>query len=185
MSVVTVAACGAAGATAPPSVVTAATGEPSSPATGPGLPGTIDASPPGATGPAVPTSVPGGVTPSPGPAASRIPSTQTDWGAILDGLPASFPIYPGVTPAEPPSEPVSGAFDTSASVDQVARWYRSTFADLGFSLLDLSAPLEDGSRVLDVQSDLPECRMQLTFRPLGESTMITVLYGAGCAGSEP
>jgi hypothetical protein len=38
--------------------------------------------------------------------------------------------------------------------------------------------------VLDVLGDLPECRLQLTFRPAGGSTMITVLYAAGCAGGE-
>ena len=38
--------------------------------------------------------------------------------------------------------------------------------------------------MLDTVSDLPECRIQTTFRPAGGSTMITVLYGAGCAGGQ-
>ena len=50
---------------------------------------------------------------------------------------------------------------------------------LGKSTLDLSSPLEDGTRVLDIVTDLPECRIQATFRPEEDSTMITVLFGAG------
>ena len=38
--------------------------------------------------------------------------------------------------------------------------------------------------MLDVSSDLPECRLQLAFRPADGSTIIKVLYGAGCAGGE-
>ena len=34
--------------------------------------------------------------------------------------------------------------------------------------------------MLDSQADLPECRVQTTFRPEGGSTMITVLFAAGC-----
>jgi hypothetical protein len=36
--------------------------------------------------------------------------------------------------------------------------------------------------MLDMQGDLPECRLRMTFRPAAESTMITVLLGAGCFG---
>ena len=50
----------------------------------------------------------------------------------------------------------------------------------GYATIDLSDPLEDGSRVLDSQADLPECQVQTTFRPEGGSTMITVLFAAGC-----
>jgi hypothetical protein len=129
-----------------------------------------------------PTIVPGGVAVSPGPVATRIPITQTDWGAILDALPDGFPVYPGATVADPPPEPVSASFDATDGVDQVATWYRDAMAAAGYGALDLSDALEDGSRVLDAQSDLPECRIQVTFRPLGGSTMITVLYAAGCVG---
>jgi hypothetical protein len=33
-----------------------------------------------------------------------------------------------------------------------------------------------------MQGDLPECRVRLTFRPAGGSTMITVLLAAACFG---
>ncbi len=79
---------------------------------------------------------------------------------------------------------MSGAWITDAGVDSVAPWYVSAFIDLGWSQVDLGSPLEDGTRVLDLASDLPECRVQITFRLAGGSTMIIVLYGAGCAGGE-
>ncbi len=144
----------------------------------------VAASPGDSKAPPAPTAVPGGVSISPGPVASRIPTSQTDWGAILDALPQGFPVYPDADVAEPPPEPVSAAFETADGVDQVATWYRDALTDAGFSTVDLSDPLEDGSRVLDSATDLPECRVQLTFRPLGGSTMIVVLYGAGCAGAQ-
>jgi hypothetical protein len=142
-----------------------------------GMPGT------GVTSaPTAPTAVPGGQTVSPGSPATRIPTTQTDWGEILDAVPGDFPRYPGAKDAEPPAEPVSAALTTPAAVDKVARWYRDALDALGYATVNLSEPLEDGSRVLDSQGDLPECLIQSTFRPAGESTMITVLFGAGCAG---
>ena len=133
-----------------------------------------------------PTEVPGGQTPgttdpteSPAPIP---PTTQTDWGLIVDVLPADFPVFPGAAVAGPPAEAVSGAFIASAGVDEVAAWYRDALEATGKSTLDLTAPLEDGSRMLDMQGDLPECQLRVTFRPAGESTMIIVLLGAGCFG---
>ena len=66
----------------------------------------------------------------------------------------------------------------------VARWYVEAFEDVGWSRIDLGSPLEDGTQVLDLGTDLPECRVQVTFRPVDGSTMIIVLYGAGCGGAE-
>ena len=74
------------------------------------------------------------------------------------------------------SRPSRGAAD----VDTVASWYRDALEAAGYATIDLSDPLEDGSRVLDSQTDLPECKVQTTFRPEGGSTMITVLFAAGC-----
>lgn len=133
-----------------------------------------------------PTAVPGGETPGTTgpvePPITTIPTTQTDWGEIVDVLPADFPVFPDAAVGEPPSEPVSGAYLALAGVDEVAAWYRDALEVIGMSTLDLSSPLEDGSRVLDMQGDLPECRARLTFRPASESTMITVLLAAGCFG---
>jgi hypothetical protein len=135
-----------------------------------------------------PTEVPGGETPGvtepTEPPDVTGPTTQTDWGPITDTLPDGFPVFPDAAIADPPAEPVSGSFIATAGVDEVATWYRDALESTGKSTLDLSAPLEDGSRVLDMQGDLPECRLRLTFRPEGGSTMITVLVAAGCAGGE-
>ncbi len=169
--VLTTAACGYDGVS--PDTTTSGSVPVASP--GPGLTDTSEAP--------APTVVPGGVSVSPGTPVTRIPTTQTDWGAILDALPDGFPVYPTAEVAEPPSEPVSAAFSTPDPVDQVAGWYRNALEAAGFSTVDLSEPLEDGSRVLDSQSDVPECRIQVTFHPQGGSTMITVRYGAGCAGA--
>jgi hypothetical protein len=111
-------------------------------------------------------------------------ATDTEWGAILDVVPDGFPVIPGAKPAEGLDEPASGWWLAEANVDDVASWYQGALGELGFTVGDLSSPLEDGSRVLDVSSDLPECRLQLAFRPAGGSTIIMVLYGAGCAGGE-
>jgi hypothetical protein len=133
-----------------------------------------------------PTAVPGGATPGATepvePPITTVPTTQTDWGEIVDVLPADFPIFPDAAAAEPPAEPVSGSYVARAGVDEVAAWYRDALEATGMSTLDLSSPLEDGTRVLDMQGDLPECRVRLTFRPAAESTMITVLLAAGCFG---
>jgi hypothetical protein len=141
-----------------------------------------EASPADDTVAPVPTPVPGGQIVQPDPAGSHKPTTtKTAWGVILDTVPEDFPVYPGAKPAESPDEPVSAAYETNDGVDAVATWYRKALEDTGFSTLDLSDPLEDGSRVLDSQGDLPECHVQTTFRPAGELTMVTILYAAGCA----
>jgi hypothetical protein len=111
-------------------------------------------------------------------------TTRTDWGMILDQVPEGFPVYPGASPTDPVDGPASGAWFAEADAGTVADWYRNALEALGYTTQDLSSPLEDGSRVLDTVSDLPECRIQTTFRPANGSTMITVLYGAGCAGGE-
>lgn len=159
------------------------------------------ASPSGATGSAIPpatavvdptpvlTPIPD-LTPVPGATDEPIPppggggTTVIDWGTILNRVPDDFPVFPGAKPTEVDDGPGSGAWFVDATVDEVATWYRDRLEALGFTTKDLSSPLEDGSRILDTVSDLPECRIQTTFRPAGESTKIIVLYGAGCAGGE-
>ncbi len=131
-----------------------------------------------------PSEAPSAVASPAAPAPTPVSTTQTAWGAIVDAVPDSFPVYPGAQIADPPAEPVSAAYISSDGVDAIATWYRTALEGLGFSTMSLSNALEDGSRVLDIQGDLPECRIQATFRPEGGSTMITVLYGAGCAGGQ-
>lgn len=125
------------------------------------------------------TPVPGGQTIAPD-APSRIPTTQTDWGTILDALPASFPIYPGAGIAEVPEGPLSGSFDAQDDASTVAGWYEGQLGDRGYAV-ERSEPLEDGSITLDAQADLPECRIRMVFRPEATSTIITVLVASACA----
>ena len=130
------------------------------------------------------TPVPGGASDEPVPPPGNPGTTITDWGTILDEVPADFPHYPGAQPAELPEGPNSGAWSVGADVEAVATWYRKRLESAGFTIDNLSSPLEDGSRVLDVRTDLPECRVETTFRPENGSTMIVVMYGAGCAGGD-
>jgi hypothetical protein len=131
------------------------------------------------------TPVPGATADASGEPGGNGGITVIDWGTILDQVPEGFPVFPGASPTQVDDGPSSGAwFADGASVDAVASWYRAKLEGLGFTTKDLSSPLEDGSRILDTVSDLPECRIQTTFRPMNGSTIIIVLYGAGCAGGE-
>ena len=126
------------------------------------------------------TPVPGAQSNGPGPVGTLIPTTQTDWGEILDDLPASFPLYPDADVAELPGEVVSASFEAPADVDPVVAWYTDAFTERGYAV-DTGTALEDGSRVMDVAADLPECRIQISFRPADGSTIMTVLVASACA----
>ena len=167
------AACGASGPTLRPS-------------TAPTLASTIAPTTAPDDSPTAPplTPVPGGASEDPVPPPDNTGTTQTEWGRILDAVPDTFPTYPGAELADVPEGPNSGAWLTDAAIDDVVPWYRTAIQDAGFTIDNLSSPLEDGSRVLDVVGDLPECRAQVTFRPVNGSTIIIVMYGAGCAGGE-
>ena len=132
-----------------------------------------------ATAPSL-TPVPGGQSNGPGPVGTLIPTSQTDWGEILDDLPASFPLHPDAGVAEVPGEVVSGSFEAPADPDALVTWYADTVAERGYAV-DTGTALEDGSRVMDVAADLPECRIQITFRPADGSTIMTVLVASACA----
>jgi hypothetical protein len=124
--------------------------------------------------------VPGAQSNGPGPVGTLIPTTQTDWGEILDDLPASFPLHPDADVAEVPGEVVTGSFEAPAGPDALIAWYTDTFTARGYGI-DTGTALEDGSRVMDIAADLPECRIQITFRPADGSTIMTVLVASACA----
>lgn len=169
-----VAGCGATGGGGESPARTAA----ATPSATEAAPSQAPASPSPRTGP---TPVPGGQTIAP-PGPTGVPTTQTDWGAILDAVPASFPAYPGVKAADSVDGPVSASLTVEAATDTVAPWYQKALEAKGWAVT-LSDALEDGSRVLDAASDLPECMVRMDFRPAAGSTMISVLYAAGCAGA--
>jgi hypothetical protein len=131
--------------------------------------------------PPAPAAVPGGADRTPGPTPGLLPNQA--WGAAWDALPPGFPVPAGAKVAEPgdPSDgPVSGAFVVDSPRDDAARAVEDGLTAAGYSTEALSGPLEDGSLVLDSVGPDPACRVQARIRPLGETTMITVLYGAGC-----
>lgn len=118
------------------------------------------------------------------PAPTPVGMTQTTWGRILNSVPAEFPVFPSAAVADPPpGGAVSGAWLSTASVSEVDAWYREALTAANWAKVDDGGALEDGSHVLDVQGDLPECKAQVTVEPAGGSTMIAVLYGAGCVGA--
>jgi hypothetical protein len=152
------------------------------------VPSSPSAAPTAAPATPVPTAgltpVPGGATATPDDSYGGGPSVETEWGTILVNLPEGFPVFPGAAAVDPMDGPATHAWEAVATADEVAAWYAATFEELGWSHIDLSSPLEDGTQVLDLGTDLPECRVQLAFQPHGGSTMIILLYGAGCAGGD-
>jgi hypothetical protein len=167
--VAAVAACGSSAPTVrpstPPPVASAATAAPTD------APTEAPSTPPL-------TPVPGDASGDPNPPPFNPGTTETEWGTILDAVPDDFPVYPGAEPAELP-EAASGIWAALAPPEGVSSWYERTLEALGYTV-DMGSPLEDGTRVAEIGTDLPECRMQVTFKPAAGSTMIIVLYGADC-----
>ncbi len=166
------AACGGAGSTPLPSSTAATPAAAATPATTP--------TPPVTPVPPAPTKVPGADdrTPLPSPG-----TFETAWGEAWDALPTGFPVPPGATPADPgdPADgPVSGAFVLDLSAEDAAALQQVGLAAAGYSTEALSGPSENGALVIDSIGGDPACRVQTTVRPLGGTTMLTVLYGAAC-----
>jgi hypothetical protein len=128
--------------------------------------------------PASPTEVPGSRTPAPSPG-----TFETPWGEAWDALPPGFPVFPESTPADPGDPtvgPVSGAYVTTVAPDDAAALQTVGLYATGYSTEAVTGPYEDGSIVIDAVGLDPACRVQITLRPAGGLTMITVLYGAAC-----
>ncbi len=170
-----VAACTAAATDTPPASPGVASPAMTSPATSPAT------SPTDATGPSPSsTQVAGGDTGS--PAAS--PGTFTvAWGEAWDALPSGFPIPSDADvadPGDPADGPVSGAFVSDRTPDEVATQVKAALNAAGYSTEALSGPSENGALVVDAVGLDPACRIQATVRPFGTRTMLTVLFGAAC-----
>lgn len=134
----------------------------------------------------------GGSSPSPSAApptataaASAIPTTATSWGTILDALPASFPQYPNAQTADANVGAVSAALNTADSVSSVSAWYGNELDKSGYKIASTSGPFEDGSMVTEFDGAglAPGCKAQVTVRPQGGLTLITILVGANCPAS--
>jgi len=75
--------------------------------------------------------------------------------------------------------PVSGAFVVDAGPADVTATMKRLLDGAGYST-DQSGPLEDGSFVLDSTGASGGCKVQTTLAPQAKSTLMTILFGAGC-----
>ena len=125
---------------------------------------------------------------STGQPASNAPSaslaagqTDTAWGRIWDTVPDGFPRFPGATPADDASsEPASARYAVpGGDPGAIATWMQGALETATFSTAGLNGPAEDGSFVIDSVGE-DGCALQTTIAPLGDTTFITVLYGAAC-----
>ena len=144
-------------------------------------PSTTAAAPTGSQAPAS-----GTPAPTPGASADATPGptkpgqTDTDWERIWDGLPSSFPAYPGAHPTETGAGPASATLDAgTAQAAAVNAFYRTAFASIGYGIVSSDGPREDGSYELIVGGQAA-CDIRVTAGPLGGSTIITIMYGALC-----
>jgi hypothetical protein len=108
--------------------------------------------------------------------------TETDWGRIWDSLPSGFPIYPGSTISEEAGTGPASAVYVAPTQDAeaIAVWMQDALEQAAFSTEAMSGPLEDGSFVIDSVGQERGCRLEVSIAPLGGTTMLTILYGAGC-----
>jgi hypothetical protein len=111
-----------------------------------------------------------------------ISQSDTEWGRIWDSLPAGFPAYAGSTPDETGAGgPASAVFvvDGLDAKDAVT-FFETVLKRAGWTTVELSEPLEDGSVTLDMTGNTADCKLRVTGKPNGSLTTMTVLYGAAC-----
>jgi hypothetical protein len=98
-------------------------------------------------------------------------------------VPASFPRVEASTPADSITAPVSAAFAVEAQAADVTGTMKRLLDGAGYRT-DQSGPLEDGSFVLDSTGTSAGCRVQTTLAPQSGTTLMTILFGAGCPSNE-
>jgi hypothetical protein len=144
--------------------------------------GSAPSPPPTAAPSAGPSQAPASESPSASPSGSAAAGqTDTDWGRIWDTVPEGFPRFPGASAADDASaDPASVRLAVpGGDPGAIATWYQGALETATFSTVGLNGPAEDGSFVIDSVGE-GECRIQTTIAPLGDTTFISVLYGADC-----
>jgi hypothetical protein len=115
---------------------------------------------------------------------AAVTQTEIAWGRIWDEIPASFPRYAGSEPTTVTGEPASATLSVPGSAADVTTWMKDELEKAGYSIEALTGPLEDGSRSISATgSTNPDCRVQVTVKPLGSTTVETVYFGAACTFS--
>jgi predicted small lipoprotein YifL len=137
---------------------------------------------PGSTATSAPSTAASSVASAAPSGAAGGGQTDTEWGRIWDTLPSSFPTIPGAHPSEEAATgPVSATLVIEGNVSRlVATALVGQLAKDGFPTAGLGTPVEDGSYTLDATGSAPGCKVQLTVKPMGGETLVTILYGAAC-----
>ena len=144
-----------------------------------------------------PTAVPTGaismpIVATPSPAASPSPSvaaaasaspagsTPTDFGAIRDSVPPSFPLPPDLQAADLPDGAYSGTYTTPTAPGAVSSAISAGLEFMGWKDVITSGPTEAGEVTIDASGASAGCRTRVTVGTLGGLTVVKVLYGATC-----
>jgi hypothetical protein len=91
-------------------------------------------------------------------------------------------VPPGAAPTQTGGNPTSAELSVPASsVDaaDAATFYRDELTSMGL-VVSSDGPLEDRSYTVSATDQL-DCELQVSTVPLGDTTLIRVLYGASCA----
>lgn len=124
------------------------------------------------------------VAPSPTEAAAASGSpagtTPTDFGAIRDAVPPSFPLPPDLQAADLPDGAFSGTYTTPTASGAVATAIAAGLEFTGWTAVTTSGPTEAGEVTIDATGPGTGCRTRVTVGTLGGLTVVKVLYGATC-----
>ncbi len=123
------------------------------------------------------TPVPGQGSPA---ATATLPTTTgTEFGAIWDALPSSFPKLPGQQPAEIGAGATSGSFAVNGDAATASQAMATALRAQGWTV-DLGSPLEDGTVVVEATGTNEGCAAEVRFTPMSGTVVMSVLYGAEC-----
>lgn len=142
--------------------------------------GAVDPSEAPGTPSPIPTSAATPATASPSAGEPGQTETEWEWGRIWDDIPATFPRVAGSIPTEMGEGPASATLAVPTDVQAAADFMQAALETAAYSTEAKSGPLEDGSFVIDSIGEDPACRVETRLTPLSGTTVMTVMFGAGC-----